>query len=120
MPMPSKFTAKRRQLVLAALAAGASRRTAAELAGLHHSTITVWLRRGEKASEGSRYCVFRDQVLRAETDSHRPRLLPVNEPSPVDEPIGSAISRSPFATTRTPMGRCRPRCQRSGRETCDP
>ena len=44
--------------------------------------MTGWLRRGERASEGSRYREFHDQVLQAESDPHRPRLLPLVETPP--------------------------------------
>ena len=52
MPMPSKFTSRRRNLIIAAIGAGASRRVASELAQIDHSTIGVWMRRGEKAPTG--------------------------------------------------------------------
>ena len=76
MPMPTKFTAKRRELVLVALSAGASRRTAAEVAGLDHSTLIKWLASG-RAPAGTRFRRFYDEVVAAERGSHRPRLLPL-------------------------------------------
>ena len=82
MPMPTKFTAKRREIVLVALAAGASRRTAAEVAGIDHSTLVKWIGLGARSSPESRFARFRAEVLAAEAGSHRSRLLPLPSETP--------------------------------------
>lgn len=79
MARPSLFTAKRRELIIVALAAGASRRTASEIARIHHSTLGLWLKRGERSSPGSRFAVFRGDVLAAEQARHHLKLLPLVE-----------------------------------------
>ena len=66
MPTPSKFTAEARTAILEALAIGASRRTAAHLAKIGEATLRRWMADGAKASEGSRYRQFHDEVLAAE------------------------------------------------------
>jgi hypothetical protein len=118
VPMPSKFTAKRRELILVALAAGGSRRTAAQVAGIDHSTLGFWLKRGATASAGSRYREFGDQVLAAEAAPHRPRLLPLDEPTPLEirdawtllanewlpEPLGEPFTFEVFHSDGTPVG----------------
>lgn len=58
MPTPSKFTADRRQKIVQALKIGASRRTAAAVAGVDESTLRDWLARGKDAEEGSRWREF--------------------------------------------------------------
>jgi IS30 family transposase len=64
---PAKFTVRRRELILDLLRAGASRRAAARAAGVHHTTLVKWLRRGEQARHPeSQYACFREEVLEAE------------------------------------------------------
>lgn len=75
MPTPSKFTAENRQKIYQALQVGASRRTAAHIAGVDESQIRRWFKRGEDASEG-RYREFYEEVLRSEA-SPRMRALGV-------------------------------------------
>jgi len=82
MPLPSKFTRKRRELILVALSAGASRRTAAEVASLDPSTLIKWLARGATAPAGTMFARFYDEVVAAEEGSHRPQLLPLREAPP--------------------------------------
>ena len=77
MPTPSKFTEARRRLILAALACGASRRTAAALAGIDHETLARWLRRGERSSPGSRWAEFHRRAIEAEAGMPRLGLLPL-------------------------------------------
>jgi hypothetical protein len=67
MPTRSKFTADRRHLILELLRAGASRREAARMAGLDHSTLIKWIRRGRKAAPGGRWREFYLDVISAET-----------------------------------------------------
>lgn len=83
MPTPSKFTAANRHLVLELLRAGASRREAAKMAGLDHSTLVKWIQRGRKAEPGGRWREFYLDVVKAEADP-AVRLL---RPSP-DGPFG--------------------------------
>jgi hypothetical protein len=82
MPMPTKFTAKRRELVIVALSAGASRRTAAEVAGVDHSTLVKWIGTGSRGAPGGMWRRLHDAVVAAEEGSHRPRLLPLRETPP--------------------------------------
>jgi len=70
MGRPAKFTEARRQRILAILAAGGSRRTAASVSGISPATLTGWIRRGERVP-GGRYGDFCRDVLDAETEEHR-------------------------------------------------
>jgi hypothetical protein len=79
MPMPTKFTSKRRELILVCLSAGGSRRTAAQISGLDPSTLAKWIAIGARSAPESRFARFRDEVVAAEAGSHRPRLLPLRE-----------------------------------------
>jgi hypothetical protein len=81
MPAPSKFTRKRTALIVAAVSVGASRRTAATLAGIDHATLHRWLEFGERAAPGGRWRKFFEAVQDAE--SH-PRLAVF--PDVEDEP----------------------------------
>jgi transposase len=65
MPTPSKFTEEVRRAVIDALAVGASRRTAATIAGVSPSQVTRWLARGEHAREGTRWHEFYLQATEA-------------------------------------------------------
>jgi hypothetical protein len=67
MPNRLKFTEPRKQRILAILAAGGSRRTAAAVAGIDPATLRGWLRRGEHQhhTEG-RWRRFLDNVREAE------------------------------------------------------
>ena len=82
MPMPSKFTRKRRELIVVCLSAGASRRTAAQVAGIDHSTLVKWISAGSRGAPGGMWRGFHDAVVAAEAGSHRPRLLPLRETPP--------------------------------------
>jgi len=55
---PSKFTAERRAMVMAAKRFGCSDETAAWHAGLNKSTLSRWLDRAERAAEGSTWHDF--------------------------------------------------------------
>jgi len=67
MGRPAKFTRQRRELILQLLGAGASRRSAAAASGIDHSTLTKWIRRGERARHPeSQYRRFVEDVLDAE------------------------------------------------------
>lgn len=77
MPTPSKFTEARRRLILAALGVGASRRTAAKLAGVDHQTLGRWIERGRHSSPGGRWRNFCEAVLAAEAAQPGPGLLPL-------------------------------------------
>ena len=69
MGRPAMFTVRRRELILEVLRAGASRRAAARAAGVDHSTLIKWIRRGEHASHPeSMYRRFQEDVLAAEAD----------------------------------------------------
>jgi transposase-like protein len=71
---PSKFTADRRQAIVALLGAGASRRKAAAAVDIDHATLLRWLRRGEKAAPGGRWREFYEAVIDAEA---HPSLRPL-------------------------------------------
>jgi hypothetical protein len=76
VPMASKFTEARRRVIVAAVAIGASRNTAARLAGVHPSQVGRWLERAARASEGSRFRTFYEAIVEAERGP-RTNLLPV-------------------------------------------
>jgi hypothetical protein len=71
MARPSKFVQPRKQLILRLLAAGASRRHAAEASGINHATLYRWLQRGRAAAPGTAYRRFAIDLLAAEA---QPRL----------------------------------------------
>jgi hypothetical protein len=66
MPNRSKFTVRRQQRILAILAAGGSRRTAAAVAGIDPATLRYWLRRGKRSAPGGRFRRFLEDVQAAE------------------------------------------------------
>jgi hypothetical protein len=66
MPTPSKFKAEVRQKIIQALSVGASRRTAAAIAGVDQAQIRRWLEKGETAAEGTSYREFYTDVISAE------------------------------------------------------
>jgi transposase-like protein len=67
MGRPAKFTGGRREQILELLSAGASRREAARAAGIVPSTLTKWIRRGERSRyPESGYRRFYLAVLEAE------------------------------------------------------
>ena len=79
MGRPAKFTVQRRELILELLRAGASRRAAARVAGVDHSTLIKWIRRGEQASHPeSQYRRFLGEVLEAEANPRIRALTPLN------------------------------------------
>jgi hypothetical protein len=75
MPNRSKFSERRRQRILAVLAAGGSRRTAAKVAGIDPATLRGWLQRGERGAPGGRWATFYADVQAAEA-GHRLVGLP--------------------------------------------
>lgn len=66
MGRPAKFTAQARETILQALRVGASRRTAARVAGINERTLRDWLKRGEAGPEGSSYRKFWEDAQEAE------------------------------------------------------
>ena len=66
MPTPTKFKAEVKQKIIQALSVGASRRTAAAVAGIDESNLRRWMERGKNASEGTAYREFHDDVIAAE------------------------------------------------------
>jgi hypothetical protein len=66
----SKFSQKRRELILVALAAGASRRTAAELAGISDRTWADGSSEASQPSRPARRHQFYLEVLEAEANPH--------------------------------------------------
>jgi hypothetical protein len=77
MPTTRKFSEKRRRIIVAALGCGASRRTAAQLAGVSHRTLGRWIELGARSSPGGRWREFADAVAAAEV---HPRLLHPRDP----------------------------------------
>ena len=74
MPAPSKFNPETRQKIIQALSVGASRRTAAAIAGVDHQTLARWLERGKTSAEGTRWHEFYMEAMEAEA-SPRMRAL---------------------------------------------
>jgi hypothetical protein len=66
MGRPTALTAQRRQRILEALQIGASRRTAAAVAGTSDDTIRRAMERGRNAAPGTADRTFHDAVLEAE------------------------------------------------------
>ena len=66
MPTPSKFTADRRAKIIEALSVGASRVTAAHIAGVDEAQIRRWVKRGEDSPAGTAFRQFYEDVLQAE------------------------------------------------------
>jgi hypothetical protein len=64
-------------VILAALACGASWRTASVLAGIDHQTLGRWIERGRNAHPEGRWRQFHDDVMAAESAELRPALLPI-------------------------------------------
>lgn len=73
MPTPSKFTPETRTKIIQALQVGASRRTAAAIAGIDEAQVRRWLTRGKESTEG-RFHEFYEECLKAEA-SPRMRAL---------------------------------------------
>jgi hypothetical protein len=86
MPTPSAFNEERRDKILQTLRMGASRRTAATVAGVDHRTLGRWIDRGKDASEGTRFRVFHDQVQEAEATA-RVRALSIVYNEMPDNPM---------------------------------
>jgi transposase-like protein len=78
MPNRSRFTEDVRRTILQALAVGASRRTAAAVAGIDRHTLSRWISRGESAPAGSRFADFVAEVERAEATPRLRALATVN------------------------------------------
>ena len=74
MPTPSKFTAETRQKIVQALTVGASRTTAAHMAGVDEAQVRRWIAKGKDSEGGTRFREFYEQVLEAEA-SPRMRAL---------------------------------------------
>jgi hypothetical protein len=66
VPNRLKFTEPRKQRILAILAAGGSRRTAAAVAGIAPKTLRDWLRKGERSTPEGRWGRFLADVQAAE------------------------------------------------------
>lgn len=66
MARPTKFTAEVRGKIIDALTIGASRRTAAAIAGVDESQIRRWMARGREADPDSSFREFHDAVIAAE------------------------------------------------------
>jgi hypothetical protein len=103
--MPSsKFSEPRKQRILAILAAGGSRRTAAAVAGIDPKTLRDWLRRGERGSPGGRWQRFREQVREAEA-GHRLVGLPTDDgPDSLRWALG-VLDRNDWDGPSDPSGR---------------
>lgn len=86
MPTPSKFTAERRQRIIQALSIGASRNTAAGIAGVDESAIRRWIAKGKEAEPGSRFREFYEEVIQAEA-SPRMRALGIIYKEMPDNPV---------------------------------
>lgn len=65
--MPSRFTEPVKKSILAYLALGASRQTAAHASGIGKASLTRWFQEGEKAAPGSAKRKFYEAVLEAES-----------------------------------------------------
>ena len=92
MPRPSKFSRKRQELLVAVLSAGASRRTAAEIAGVHPRTLGRWIERGRTGAVGGRWQEFSAAVAAAEAAQPKPALLPLPpEPSSAELRIAERL-----------------------------
>jgi hypothetical protein len=76
VPTPTKFKAEVRQKIIQALSVGASRRTAAAIAGVDHEQIRRWMDKGKNSAEGTAYHEFYIDVISAEA-SPRMRALGV-------------------------------------------
>lgn len=74
MPTPSKFTADVRQKIIQALSVGASRSTAAAIAGVDEAQIRRWIKRGSTSDAGTNFREFYEEVRKAEA-SPRMRAL---------------------------------------------
>lgn len=68
MPTPSKFNDGTRKAILEALRIGASKRTAAAIAGIDPAQLSRWLKKADSTAEGSRWRQFRDEVIKAEAE----------------------------------------------------
>lgn len=67
MPTPTKFTADRKKKIIEALTVGASRSTAAAIAGLgDESVLRRWITKGKEAAPGTSFAEFYEAVLEAE------------------------------------------------------
>jgi hypothetical protein len=97
MGRPAKFTRHRREQILELLRAGTSRRVAATATGIDPSTLTKWIRRGERArSPESMYRRFLDDVLDAEAHPKMRALRNVYDAIPGDPDLAwRFIEREP-------------------------
>jgi hypothetical protein len=99
MPTPSKFTEARRRVVLGALGCGASRRTAAKLAGIDHQTLGRWLERGQRASPEGRWGRFYWAAVAAEADP-KLRVFPNLDDEPNMSTTWRFLERTEFMLER--------------------
>lgn len=88
VPTPSKFTAARRHAVLEVLKAGGSRRTAASVAAIEHSTLLRWIERGRRGAPGGRWREFFEAVQEAEADPQL-RALKLAYRETLDDPAAA-------------------------------
>jgi transposase-like protein len=84
MPAHSKFTEETRTLILSAVQFGASLSTAAESAGINHSTLSRWKKQAESQPLG-RFAQFMEQVEAVRAKS-RLRLAEVAYRGAMDSP----------------------------------
>jgi hypothetical protein len=82
LPTPSKFRTATRARVIELLSCGASRRTAARVAGIEHSTLVKWITKGRDAPEGTLFHRFYLQVMQAEAQPRLRALRVVHDAMP--------------------------------------
>lgn len=85
MPAPSKFTVAVKSRILEVLRVGASRQTAAALAGIDVRSLSRWLEKGRSAAEGSAYRQFWLDVKEAEAQP-RFQALGIVQAAWIDKP----------------------------------
>ena len=75
MARPDKAVRIRRNVVLAVLSAGGSRRAAAHAAGVDPRSLRRWLAKGRNGAPGGRWRTFLEAVEAAETGPKAPRPI---------------------------------------------
>ena len=68
MPTPSKFVVEVREKIIQALSVGASRTTAAHIAGVDEAQVRRWIAKGKDSAGGTRFREFYEEVLKAEAN----------------------------------------------------
>jgi transposase-like protein len=63
---PTKFDERRAQAIIRALRMGATRKDAAEAAGIHYDTFLEWVKAGQDATRKNRFSEFSEAVTCAE------------------------------------------------------